>query len=452
MSSSPAVRIEVDGPVAVLTLDRPDTRNVVSDQPLLDELVAACARLDGDPSVRAVVLTGAGPAFSAGGNVRAMHERQGVFGGPPHELEAWYRDGIQTLIRAVHGLRAVTIAAVNGPAIGAGFDLALACDLRLASTTARFGETFVDLGIIPGDGGAWLLPRAVGVQRAAELTYTARIVDADEALMLGIVLAVHEPASLVDAAVSLASTIAAKSAPALRAAKSLLRASEAPLGDVLDRSAALQALLHQTDEHRAATQAFVDAAAARRAARAAAAPAPAAPAPAAQAPAAPAPAAPAPGSGTTRDERLAIALGGVIPPPAPPKGRYVRFARDGDRAWLGGVVGVRDGAVVNPGKLGAGVDVPAGQASARQCALNHLVVLYHELGTLDRVERVLRMIGYIACVDGFTDQTPVLDGASEVLLEVLGDDAGTHARAALGVNQLGLDAPVEVEMVVRLAG
>jgi hypothetical protein len=116
------------------------------------------------------------------------------------------------------------------------------------------------------------------------------------------------------------------------------------------------------------------------------------------------------------------------------------------------VVGVRDGVVVNPGKLGAAVDVPAGQASARQCALNHLVVLYHELGTLDRVERVLRMIGYIACVDGFTDQTPVLDGASEVLLEVLGDEAGTHARAALGVNQLGLDAPVEIEMVVRLAG
>jgi enoyl-CoA hydratase/carnithine racemase len=427
---SPAVRLEVDGSVAVLTLDRPATRNVVSDQPLLDELVAACARLDADPSVRVVVLTGAGPAFSAGGNVRAMHERQGPFGGPPHELEAWYRDGIQRLIRAVHGLRAVTIAAVNGPAIGAGFDLALACDLRLASTTARFGETFVDLGIIPGDGGAWFLPRAVGAQRAAELTYTARVVDAAEAVGLGIVLAAHPPEALLPAARELASSIAAKSAPALRSAKALLRGSEAPLGDVLDRSAALQALLHQTDEHREATAAFVAAAEARRAAR--------------SAPAAP--------PASTRDERLARALGGTIPPPAPPKGRYVRFARDGDRAWLGGVVGVRDGVVVNPGKLGATVDVAAGQASARQCALNHLVVLHHELGTLDRVERVLRMIGYIACVDGFTDQTPVLDGASEVLLEVLGDEAGTHARAALGVNQLGLDAPVEIEMVVRLAG
>ncbi|HEV7722215.1 MAG TPA: Atu1372/SO_1960 family protein [Iamia sp.] len=431
----PAVRIEVDGAVAVVTLDRPATRNVVSDQPLLAELIAACARLDADPSVRVVVLTGAGPAFSAGGNVRAMHEREGAFGGPPHELEAWYRDGIQRLVRAVHGLRAVTVAAVNGPAIGAGFDLALACDLRLASTTARFGETFVDLGIIPGDGGAWFLPRAVGPQRAAELTYTARIVDAAEAVDLGIVLAVHPPSDLLPAARSLAATVAAKSAPALRAAKDLLRGSEAPLGDVLDRSAALQALLHQTDEHRDAAAVFVAAAEARRATRASAASA------SGSAPLAP----------STRDERLAAALGGAIPPPAPPKGRYVRFARDGDRAWLGGVVGVRDGLVVNPGKLGAAVDVPAGQASARQCALNHLVVLHHELGTLDRVERVLRMIGYIACVDGFTDQTPVLDGASEVLLEVLGDDAGTHARAALGVNQLGLDAPVEIEMVVRLA-
>jgi enoyl-CoA hydratase/carnithine racemase len=435
-ADAPAVRVEVDGGVAVLTLDRPATRNVVSDQPLLDELIAACGRLDADPSVRVVVLTGAGPAFSAGGNVRAMHERQSPFGGPPHELETWYRDGIQRLIRSVHGLRAVTIAAVNGPAIGAGFDLALACDLRLASSSARFGETFVDLGIIPGDGGAWFLPRAVGAQRAAELTYTARLVDAAEAVALGVVLSVHEPDALLPAAVSLATTIAAKSAPALRSAKALLRGSEAPLGDVLDRSAALQALLHQTEEHRAAAAAFVAAADARRAARSGAS------APSAD----PVPSAP------SRDERLAAALGGAIPPPAPPKGRYVRFARDGDRAWLGGVVGVRDGVVVNPGKLGAAVDVPAGQASARQCALNHLVVLYHELGTLDRVERVLRMIGYIACVDGFTDQTPVLDGASEVLLEVLGDEAGTHARAALGVNQLGLDAPVEIEMVVRLAG
>lgn len=434
--TGPAVRVEVDAAVAVVTLDRPATRNVVSDQPLLDELVAACARLDADPSVRVVVLTGAGPAFSAGGNVRAMHEREGAFGGPPHELEAWYRDGIQRLVRAVHGLRAVTIAAVNGPAIGAGFDLALACDLRLASTTARFGETFVDLGIVPGDGGAWFLPRAVGAQRAAELTYTARIVDAAEARRLGIVLAVHPPALLLAEARALAASIAAKPAPALRAAKALLRGSEAPLGDVLDRSAALQALMHQTPEHHAATAAFVTAAATRRAAR----------------PSSPAPSSASSAPSSTRDERLAIALGGTIPPPAPPKGRYVRFARDGDRAWLGGVVGVRDGVVVNPGKLGATVDVAAGQASARQCALNHLVVLYHELGTLDRVDRVLRMIGYIACVEGFTDQTPVLDGASEVLLEVLGDDGGTHARAALGVNQLGLDAPVEVEMVVRLAG
>ncbi|HEX7133429.1 MAG TPA: Atu1372/SO_1960 family protein [Iamia sp.] len=430
--------MEIDGAVAVLTLDRPATRNVVSDQPLLDELIAAWARIDADPSVRAVVLTGAGPAFSAGGNVRAMHEREGPFGGPPHELETWYRDGIQRLVRAVHGLRAVTIAAVNGPAIGAGFDLALACDLRLASTTARFGETFVDLGIIPGDGGAWFLPRAVGPQRAAELTYTARVVDAAEAVELGIALAVHPPEELLPEALALAATIAAKSAPALRAAKALLRGSEAPLGDVLDRSAALQALLHQTEEHRDAAASFVAAAEARRAARASSVPSVSS--------------ASDSSVPSTRDERLAVALGGAIPPPAPPKGRYVRFARDGNRAWLGGVVGVRDSVVVNPGKLGATVDVAAGQASARQCALNHLVVLFHELGTLDRVERVLRMIGYIACIDGFTDQTPVLDGASEVLLEVLGDDAGTHARAALGVNQLGLDAPVEIEMVVRLVG
>lgn len=431
------VLVDINDDVATITMNTPATRNVISDEPLLSALISTCEQINADTSIKVVVLTGAGSAFSAGGNIKAMHELTGMFGGTPDQIATAYRQGIHRLILGVHGLNAVTIAAVNGPAIGAGFDLALACDLRIASSTAKFGETFVNLGIISGDGGAWLLPRVVGHQRAAELTFTGRVFDAQEAVELGVALSIAEPESLLAHAQSMAHDIAKKSGPALRAAKSLLSMSHHRFDEVLDQSAAEQALMHHSREHRQAVAAFIDAEEQRRARRRQAAEQPTT----------------ADRSDTKqlspRDQILADLCGGSIPAPPPPLGQYVRIAQDGERAWLGGVIGVRDGDVINPGKLGGAVDIAAGRESARQCAINHLVVLYHELGTLDRVERVLRMIGYIACVDGFEDQTPVLDGASEVLQEVFGPDS-VHARAAVGVNQLGRDAPVEVEMVVRL--
>lgn len=246
--------------VAVITLERPETRNVISDEPLVHELVDACQLLGSDRGVHAVVLTGRGSAFSAGGNVRQMHERGGMFGGSTDAISTRYRAGIQRLIRAVFGLPVPSIAAVNGPAIGAGFDLALACDLRLASITARFGETFVNLGLIPGDGGSWLLPRSVGQQRAAELAFTGRIIDAHEAAALGVVLDVHQPDDLLPAAIELATTIASKPPIAMRYTKGLLRrATAASFDDVLDAAADAQAILHGTAEHRLAVENFVDA-------------------------------------------------------------------------------------------------------------------------------------------------------------------------------------------------
>lgn len=240
----------------IVTLNRPDVRNVISDDPLMSELTGLCSALDADPDVAVVVITGAGSAFSAGGNVAKMRDGQGMFAGPPERTALGYQQGIQRLIRAVHGLRPVTIAAVNGPAIGAGFDLSLACDLRLASMTAKFGETFVNLGLIPGDGGSWLLPRVVGYQRAAELSFTGRVIDADEALRLGVVLAIHPPEQLRGAALDLAGAISAKPVAALRSAKQLLRRWTDEFSEVLDAAAPIQALLHQTAEHRAAVDAF----------------------------------------------------------------------------------------------------------------------------------------------------------------------------------------------------
>ena len=251
--------VDIADGVATVTLDRPEVRNVVSDAPLVDELPRAFDRLGSDDGVRVVVLTGRGSAFSAGGNVRMMHERGGMFAGSADSIADGYRRGIQRLIRSVVRVEVPVVAAVNGPAIGAGFDLALACDLRIASTTARFGETFVNLGLIPGDGGSWLLPQVVGMQRAAELAYTGRLVDADEALALGIVLSLHEPDDLLEAASTLARQIAAKPGTALRYTKRLLGRARDGAGfeQVLEEAATLQAVLHDTPEHAAAVAQMV---------------------------------------------------------------------------------------------------------------------------------------------------------------------------------------------------
>jgi enoyl-CoA hydratase/carnithine racemase len=150
-----------------------------------------------------------------------------------------------------------TIAAVNGPAIGAGCDLACMCDIRIASTEARFAESFVKLGIIPGDGGAWWLQRVIGYARAAELSFTGEIIDAQTALGIGLVSRVVSAAELLPSARALAGRIAANPAPALRMAKRLLRhAQTSRLDETLELSAAMQALAHHTGEHDAAVAAF----------------------------------------------------------------------------------------------------------------------------------------------------------------------------------------------------
>lgn len=260
-----AIAVELQGGVATVMLDRPEHRNVVSDDPLMTELTRLALAVGDDAEVRAVVLIGRGPAFSAGGNIRKMLEGDGMFGGGPAAIVEGYRTGVQRLVRAVHGIPVPTIAAVNGPAIGAGFDLALACDLRLCSTAAKFGETFVNLGIVPGDGGSWFLSRAVGVQRAMELAFTGRVIGSDEALALGAVLSVHEPDQLLPAARAVADQIASKPATAMRWTKQLIRYAErASLDEVLDVTAPFQAILHGTPEHRDALVAMIERTSSRR--------------------------------------------------------------------------------------------------------------------------------------------------------------------------------------------
>ena len=166
-----AVVCEQDGSVVTLTLNRPDTRNAITED-ICESLVALCDRINHDLSVRCIILTGAGKGFSSGGNIKDMRDRTSLFGGSAAQIRSAYREGIQRMPLAMYRLEVPIIAAVNGAAIGAGFDIAMMCDMRIASTRASFAEVFVKLGIIPGDGGAWFLPRAIGMARAAEMSFT----------------------------------------------------------------------------------------------------------------------------------------------------------------------------------------------------------------------------------------------------------------------------------------
>lgn len=248
------------GDVVVLTMNRPAERNVLSEQWQFDEIASVCASINADQSIAAVILTGEGRAFCAGGNVKGMHERSGMFAGSPYELRTNYLQGIQRIPLALYNVQVPTIAAVNGAAIGAGCDLACMCDIRIAAESASFAESFVKLGIVPGDGGAWLLQRVVGASKAFEMSFTGDNVSATEALACGLVSRVVPDELLMKEALALAARIAANSPPALRMSKKLIREAEfARLETILDMSASMQALAHYTEQHRLA----VDAAAAR---------------------------------------------------------------------------------------------------------------------------------------------------------------------------------------------
>ncbi len=254
------VLYEQDGAVVTLTLNAPAERNALSTQAQWDEIVACCDKVRADESVKAVILTGAGSAFSAGGNVKDMRDKKGIASGNPYSISQGYLAGIQRIPLALHGLEVPTIAAVNGAAVGAGFDLACMCDIRIASEKARFAESFVKLGIIPGDGGAWLLQRAIGYQRAAEMSFTGDMIDAQAALAMGLVTRIVPPEGLMPAARELAARIAVNSGPALRRAKRRMRqAQTARLDETLQLSAALQALAHHTPEHDQSVAAFFSA-------------------------------------------------------------------------------------------------------------------------------------------------------------------------------------------------
>lgn len=244
--------------VATLTLNRPEARNAYSSE-LKDALLDALDRAEAAPEVRVLVVTGAGRAFSAGGDLKAMQQKSGMFDGDPTELRTRYRFGLQAITRRLDAFEKPTIAAINGAAIGAGLGLALNCDLRVCARSARLGATFARVGLIPGDGSGYLLTRIVGFAKALELVLTARIIDSSEALAIGLVNEVVDNDALLDRAHELASEIAQLPPKSVQLAKShIYRSAHTDLNTALHLAAAFQGLTQSTDEHLEAVEAVLE--------------------------------------------------------------------------------------------------------------------------------------------------------------------------------------------------
>jgi 2-(1,2-epoxy-1,2-dihydrophenyl)acetyl-CoA isomerase len=251
---------ETIGRLAILRMNRPDTLNAIGTLEDCDDFVAAIEAVGDDPAISCVILTGIGRGFSAGGNLKAMQDRTGI--GPqsqPDGTRSNYKRGVQRITRAMMELEVPAIAAINGHAVGLGCDLACLCDMRIAAQSALFACSFIKVGIVPGDGGAWSLARVVGYATAAELFFTGERFDATRAKEIGLVSRVVPDADLLPEAMALAEKITANPPRALRLTKRLLReAQTARMDQILELSAAFQALAHETKDHKEAVSAFLE--------------------------------------------------------------------------------------------------------------------------------------------------------------------------------------------------
>jgi enoyl-CoA hydratase/carnithine racemase len=253
------LKFSVENHIATITLNQPETRNSISEFEMIEAIVAACDELNQNTDIRVAILTGAGSAFCSGGNVKDMRDKKGMFAGTSDELADNYRDGIQRIPLALSQVKIPLIAAINGAAVGAGCDLTCMCDIRIASEKAKFAESFIKVGIIPGDGGAWFLPRIIGISRASQMALTGQMIDAETALQWNLVSEVVEHDSLMLRANELAHHIASNPPQVIRATKRLLTLGQTmSLPELLDESAKVQAQMHATEDHIEAVNAFLE--------------------------------------------------------------------------------------------------------------------------------------------------------------------------------------------------
>ncbi|HKZ70403.1 MAG TPA: enoyl-CoA hydratase-related protein [Anaerolineales bacterium] len=239
--------------VAEITLNRPDSLNAFNDE-LAAELQDALKNVERDSTARALILTGAGKGFCAGQDVSAIRERAGDHSFREHLLKTFH-----PIVGKLSALEKPVIAAINGAAVGAGFGLALACDIRYAAENAKFRMAFIGLGLAPDSGTSYFLPRLVGLGRALEMAYTNELIDAKAALSLGLVNKIFPAADLLPQARALASQLAAGPTRGYGLTKrAMLRAAASTLTDALDYEAHLQDIAGRTADHKEGVAAFLD--------------------------------------------------------------------------------------------------------------------------------------------------------------------------------------------------
>jgi 2-(1,2-epoxy-1,2-dihydrophenyl)acetyl-CoA isomerase len=241
-----------------VTLNRPEASNAYSIG-MVEALVEVLKHADIDNSIRVIIITGAGRNFCAGGDIKAMKGKTGMFAGESNELREAYQAGIQQIPQTISQLRTPLIAMVNGAAIGAGCDLAAMCDMRVASKEALFAETFAKVGLVPGDGGAFFLTRLIGFGKAMEMFLTCKTFSAQESLEMGLVNQVVLPAELKNKTQELADQLAALPPIALQMTKkAVIHAHQNDLISHLELMAAYQGITQRSSDHFKALDGMVE--------------------------------------------------------------------------------------------------------------------------------------------------------------------------------------------------
>lgn len=246
-----------NGEFMVITLNRPDARNAIDDGMRAD-LIAAFHDADTDQSVRAIVLTGAGSAFCSGGDVSGMRQRLEA---PQSEVafNGWRRQKhTHSAVAAIHRASKPVLAAINGPAVGLGLDMALACDFLISADTAKFSMSFIKRGLVSDGGGLYFLPRRVGIAKAKDLIFSGRVLQADEALEIGLVDRLTGADALMTEALSWAEEVSQGSATAMALVKGILDQSlESDLETILSKGRMAQAICYSTTDHRRSVEEFL---------------------------------------------------------------------------------------------------------------------------------------------------------------------------------------------------
>lgn len=249
------LKFEKSSAIATITLNRPEKLNAF-DNGMLADWAAALRECQADDGVAVVILTGAGRAFSAGGDLGTMGD---VEGNAALYIGDYLRNNVHPVARAVDALQKPYICAVNGVATGAGMDMALMADIRYAARSARFAETYIKVGLIPGDGGAYLLPRLVGLTKALELLWSGDFVDAEEAERIGLVSKVFDDDQLMAGVQELAERLASGPTIAIRLMKqAVYRSLRMDFLSALDNVAGPMGVAFNTADHREAVRAFAE--------------------------------------------------------------------------------------------------------------------------------------------------------------------------------------------------